>query len=235
MFEVKVDKTLCIVVALLYEFGVWRKDEEPYRRWIFRRTLFILQYISFLIYILTLAFRSDDDDEKLFLINVAIGIFVVIVKMFYLLFKKDEILTFFEDPIVAHCITNNDDAIEVNDKIKVFGKLSQVYLSVILLATIAVTFSPLPIFSGQKMLPFFVRFDSESEFDTILYYVSYVFVSFGAFASFVFNWMTLFIWYIMFNYSIEYKLVGNRFQRLGGPTYERDLIDLILSHKNLSW
>lgn len=232
MFQAEVDKTLCFVVMVLHQIGFWHTDEQSYRREMLRRTVFIFNTL-FLIFIIMWSFQSDDN-EKLFLMEVAVSVAVALVKLFYMLWRKDEILTFFEDPIVTHCITNRNELAEVNDKIKKIGKFFQFYFLMMFVSMSLVIIAPLPMFSGQKMLPLFIRFDSESDYETVIYWLLFVFMSLGVILSMITSYLMLFVWYIMHNYSIEYKLLGNRFKRLGGSTYQQEFADLIDSHKNLS-
>lgn len=236
MLQVEVDRTVCYLFAVFYQLGIWSRHEESYRRGLIRRTLYVFHYFSFFIFIATRAIQSDNDDEKLILMEVAIGVVILMVKLYYLLWKTDEILTFFEDPIVTHCMTTNDDYGEVQDKVKKIGKYFRAYITILIFTAIVVILLALPIFTGEKTLPIFMRFDSDSEsfYDTILYCMSFFFISTGIITSVIYNGFMLFIWYVMYNYSIEYKVLGNRFKALGGSTYEQELVDLIRSHKNLS-
>lgn len=250
MYKVELDKSLCRIIKLFYKIGIWNEDELTFRNKT-RKLLYFLNYILFVLFILTLVFLTKDKSQVIFLIECVIGVGVITVKLLYLIRKKDEILTFLYDKIVTHSIANFDESVEVKKIIEKVIKFIRSYILILPVASNFIITACLPIFSSEKRLPMFIRYDFGiySDYDTVIYWMLYVYVGTGLVISVVFNFLMIFIWYIMFNYAIEYKLLGNQLRRLGHtmekkdakkaqPTrrnsFQKDLIALICAERNLS-
>ncbi len=239
MDKVEIDPTLRRIIDIYRWLGVWRNEgESEFRSSCFRILHYFFNYFSFLIYILTGvydAYLRKDMNQMIFLVEVEITAVIVLVKLVYLLWRKNEIFKFLYDPIVAHCSGDYGESVLVKNDVKKIVTFNKVYsraLSCNLIFVILV-----PIFtSDENMLPEFIRFNVESDHFLILYWMAYVYGSIASFICFIYNFTNLFIWYILYNYAIEYKLLGHRFRSLGTAmpnTYHQDLIRLIRAHCNL--
>lgn len=236
MYKVETDQTLQLVIQIFYKFGIWQKEEVSEFRRSGIRLFWFLKYISFLMFLLSCVFLNEEKDEKIYAFELFVTISVVVVKLTYLLYRKDEMLQFLNDPTVTHCITELEDLQEVKKKIKMFLRFGQFYTSVLIGSVSFLVVVPLPIFTSGNKLPLFIRFDVESDFD-ILYWLAFALCAMGTFFALVYNLVILIIWYVMFNHSIEYKLLGKQIARLGygsrRNSFQRDLIDLIRAHRNI--
>ncbi len=240
MYKLDVEPILCQIIVLYRRLGIWRDDGESEFRKSCMRILHFLQFLSYFIFNLTAAYQayqSGHINELIYYSELEICFAVLAIKLAYLLWRKNEILTFLYDPIVNHCTEDYGESMIAKQKFKkftVFNKLYSVILSSTLVIVILVA---LPIFTDdKKMLPLFIRFNLESDHDTVLYWMAYISGSVNVFLSCVFSTLMLFVWNIMYNYSIEYKLLGHRFKSLGvvtPNTYYEELIQLIRSHNNL--
>lgn len=244
MYKVETDQTLRRLMQIYYWFGIWGNGDVSAFRKRCMRLLYLIQQSSFCIFFVIFTLLSGDNNEQIFFVEIEIVISVELVKCWYLLYRKDEILQFLNDPIVTHCNTDYDEWMEVNKKNNKFSKFIKVYswaLAAGILINIPVA---LPIFASEKKLPLFIPFDFESDYDTVFYWLAFVYISISCFCCAIYTLATVFLWYIMFNYAIEYKLLRNKFRRLGYATTEmrkkstansfhRDLIDLICVQINL--
>lgn len=249
MYKVDVDETLCRIIKLFYWFGIWQNDEESAYRKMGKKLFHFLELIFMFIFVLLCTFLSDDNTQSIFLVEIDVVMAVLIIKLSYLLWRKDEILNFLYDPTVTHCIVDSHESMEVNKKISKITKFSRAYSFALAIAYITVILASLPIFTNERLLPMFIRFDLLSDYDTLFYWMTYVCVSCGCFPFILFNSLMPFIWYMMFNYSIEYEILGNQFRCLGKKRKEKqvgrnsrlndrhfflnDLINLIRAHQNL--
>lgn len=226
------DSILHRLVVLLFLIDIWQKDGESSLRCLIKRVLHFIYIISFLTFFLTCAVRSDNAGEKCFLANCTLLVAITTLKAYFIIWKKEEILTFLCDYIVSHdCLTDQEESVEVAKKMKKVEKFSLNYIKLLLFTLLS--FVIFPLFNVEKTLPGFITFQSDSEYATIFYYVAYAHLTLCAILGYIYCFLMLFIWYIMWNYAIEYKLIGNRFKRLGGATYHRDLIASISAHRNL--
>ncbi len=240
MYKVEVDITLRRIIEIFGRIGIWRNGEESAVRKSSIRILYFLQYLSFLIYLLIVAYQaylSADRSQFVFLVEAIISGTVVTVKLVYLLWRKDEVLNLLYDPNVTHCIENRDESLEVNQNINKIAILNKVYCLIMILTFFISIVAVLPtVARDEKLLPLFINFNLKREFDVILYWMTFIYISGGLALSVTYTLTMLFLWFIMFNYSIEYKLLGRRLKSLGtitSNTYPQELIHLIRAHNNL--
>ncbi len=240
MYKVEVDITLRRIIEIFGRIGIWRNGEESAVRKSSIRILYFLQYLSFLIYILNAAYQaylSADRSQFVFLVEVIIVVAILTVKLAYLLWRKDEILNLLYDPNVTHCIENRDESLEVNQNINKIVIFNKVYFLIMILTFFIDIIVVLPtVTRDERLLPLFIEFNLESEYDMILYWMTFLLISVCLALSVIYTFIMLFLWYILFNYSIEYKLLGRRLKALGtitSNTYQQELIHLIRAHNNL--
>ncbi len=237
MYKVELDPTLCRIMEIYRRVGIWRNDGESDFRSSSMRVLYFFLYCLFSVYILTGAYISEDRNQKIFLVGIAISLSIITVKLAYLLWRKDEMLMFLDDPIMAHYTEDYGEAVIINQKIKSVAVFCKVYTLIIIVTLFIVVLLALPIFPRDvKMLPGFIPFTLESDYDTILYWMAFIYGAVSSYLSGFYSLATLFVWYIMLHYAIEYKLLGHRLRSLGTKipnAYHQELIHLIRAYTNL--
>ncbi|XP_037032438.1 uncharacterized protein LOC119071566 [Bradysia coprophila] len=216
MYSIQVDKIFQQILKLFYQIGIWQRDEEPNYRKIGKKLFYTLFGALFPIIFATNGYLCVDRNESIFSGQMVILLWVVYVKFLYLLFKEQEIIEFLNDPIVVHSIENRDEYQQANKKIQKFIGFVRPYFFTLLTTAVLLITVKLPIFSADKGLPAFISFSwNDSQ---IIYWFTYILVSLSVVLYCVVNWMTPLVWYIMLNYSVEYQLLGNKFNKLKGVT-----------------
>lgn len=246
MHSAKLNQILYRISGLFHLLGIWQREEESPVRRAGRKLLFMLYYILFQIFLVTCACVSESTNETIFLVAVEILLSVVTIKLMYLLWKKDEILAFLFDPIVSHSTADADSSEFIDKEMKMFLNFVYSYLLLLGTAFVFYIFSTLPMFSesGRK-LPFFISFTMVGQYSDIIYWMAYVFVISEILFGFSCTSINVVIWHILFNYSLEYHVLGNQLRNLGtnkmtktwkttyppGRTdFHQDLIRLIRRH-----
>lgn len=240
MYKVEVDPTLCRIIEIFRQIGIWPNEGITEIRKSLIRIFYLLHHFSFDFFIAKSVYEailSKDINQLVFLVEAQIGVFLITVKLVYLLWRKDEIVKFLNNSLLTHCTNEYNESMIAKQKIRKAVAFIKVYTAALFLSLSLLVLLPLPIFTGdEKMLPLFVRFDLESDYDIILYWISYTYISATCVLSAIYNSLMLFIWYIMYNYAIEYKLLGHRLKSLGTKTpntYQQELLQLIEAHNNL--
>lgn len=252
MHKMEINQTFHRMVKLLHHLGVWQNVEESAFGKLGRKTIYLVYFNLFLIFMVSCAYIEDDKNESIFLWQIAIIVVVITIKLYYLLWKKDEILTFLYRRTECYAEFNED-----NKKMKIFMKFVNAYYFMLVVSALVYVATTLPMFSRERELPFFIRFKLTGEYSEIIYWIAYVFLMSNIFFCNVFNLITSIIWYVMLNYGIEYETLGSKFRKLGtnkkikmqtskkpGSVHQnalrrsdqelKDLIDLIKTHRTLS-
>ncbi len=136
MDKVEVDPTLRRMIEIYLRVGIWRNDGESDYRKSWMRILYFFQYFSFVVFVLTSiyhAYLSKDTNQIIFFVDVEIQTLIIMVKSFYLLWRKDEITKFLYDAHMTHCHTKDySESAIVNQKIGKFAIINKVYFSVLI-------------------------------------------------------------------------------------------------------
>lgn len=247
MNKVELNQTLRRITKIFYLIGVWRTEQEPEFRSTGRKLFYMMYYILFQVFLVTCAILSESRNEAFFLGAVEVFLSVVTIKLMYLLWKKDDIYEFLFDSIVSQLFVNSDTSEIVND-LKNFLKFLDSYLLMLVVSFIFYIVSTLPMFTDGRKLPFFIKFSMVGRYSEIIYWTAYAFVICGIAFGFTCTLLSTLIWYIMFNYSLKYRLLGIGMKNLGRVTtsnhlenvqpsrdqnFYRDMISLIKIHHNL--
>lgn len=241
--EIEIDDTLRRIMKIFYQFRVWYEDGN---RFSWMKIFHLMQYSVFCICVFYCAYLNEGDvNQTIFLIEIGTALGVVVVKLWFLLYRKDQLVQFFYDPTVMHSTADKNELMEVNEKNKNIIRFVQVYALSIINGTIVMVGLALPMFTQEKRLPLFIRFNLEGDYSLILYWMAFFGVSMSLVIGAVYPWSMVFVWYILYNYSIEYNLLGSRFKRLGhtmkesrkkpltNHAFHQELMGLIKARTNL--
>ncbi|XP_037032261.1 odorant receptor 94a-like [Bradysia coprophila] len=216
MFTIQMDKTFKQFLKIFYQLGIWQRDEESEYRKIGKKTFYTLFGALLPVFFAINAFLCADRSEAIFSVQAAIITSVVYLKLLYILFRKQEILSFLNDPIVVHSIENRGEYLQVNKKLQKFIGFVRPYCLAIFITAVLLIVYKLPIFSNDKGLPAFISFSwNDSE---IVYWLAYLLISLSIVLHSIINYTSALVWYIMLNYSLEYRLLGNKLKNLGVTT-----------------
>ncbi len=211
--------------------------------------------LSFLTSVLFGAYLSNDNEESLFLLAVAIGNFVEAFRSFKLISGKRSILAFLHD-LCSHSTSDNEEFVKINKKLKNFLNLM---LGFVLVGVWAVSCAAIvPLVSNEKILVFSIAFPLDWKNDSFSFWIAYLYVIGGFFYGFVSFIFVIIIWYLMINCTIKYEILGNQLRRAGlrkddeksdvqpvlktkaktskgdrQQLYHKDLIEAIESHRNI--
>lgn len=241
MYKVKNDQTIQRIVKGLCQLGIWRHGDGTTVRERARKFFYFVHYILFCVFMVTCVLVVDDRSESIFLAECTISFVVTIIKLNYLLWKQDEISAFIDNPIFVHTTDCRDKWEQITKKQNNFTKFANACLWTLLVAAGFASVCCLPIFTSQRNLPLFISYTLEWKYSEIIYYISYGFVISGMFGIVVFTSANVIFWYVTFNYSVAYEMLGCRLSRLGVgrkkqppfATYNEELIELIETHQSI--
>lgn len=226
MYCITVPKGISHLLTSFQYFGLWDVD-KPF--WSTTAKLFLLTfYASFPISIAAGAIGNSDVYESIYLADAAITISVQIVRIYYIIWWKREILTFVQR--VGSCnIENNDECHRVNDKMEKFVKFA-LWIVVAMLIVFVLALGYYAIASERK-LSFNIALPWDYKNTKFGYWTAFSYFTVEVMASAVIVSLNIIIYYLMLNYSIKYELLGNQLMRLGRITQHLFLKDLIVAIK----
>lgn len=243
MQKLEHNQTLCQIIQLFYFFGIWQRDDESKCRKMAKKILYLLFSATFPIFSAVNALFCCNKQEAIFSVQVVISTSVLFLKSAYLVFEKDKILQYLNDMITCPSVNDQQDHQSINEKIMKFTKFIRVYLKALFTTVLILIGIKLPIISADKTLPLFISFSwNDSE---VAYWFAFVLVSLSLISSLIANFLSVLIWFIMLNYSVEYQMLGGKLHTLGWQvdeargegskktSYSQNLINLIGTHQKL--
>lgn len=221
MSQVKEDSTIRGLIKVLYNIGFWPSSltESPFRKY--------CKQIP----------NHYHMEQLIYLLEFELFVCVDHMLLTYFLLGRKKILKFLYDHNVTHQKANRDEAAFVNCENRKIGLINQFYFLYLFAIIFILHLISLPIFTGKNnILPLFIRFNVDSNYERVLYWIAYIHSSLTYLFGGIFSLSIVIIWYIFLNYSIEYKLLGQRLRSLGtatAKTYQNDLIRLVKDHQEL--
>lgn len=231
MYCVTVPRRIIHILTVFQYFGLWNVDKTC---WTTTVKLFLLFfYAAFPMSILVGAIGNNDVDESIYLTDAGITISVQVVRMFYIIYKKNEILSFIQQVGCSH-IENRDEFNRVNVKVQRLMKFALGFILIMLIVfVLALVYYANA--DGRKLL-FNIALPWDWKNSKIGYWTAYSYFTVEVMCSAVIVSLNIIIWYLMLNYSIKFELLGNQLMRLDTTTpnsYLKNLLAAIKTHLNI--
>ncbi len=247
MFRIQVHKFIRGITLGFYLLGFWhRGDVETHSEW--RLKIFYSVYhLLFPISVIVGAIGSDDNDEKVFLIEVAIIGAVLVVKLWYIIWRKRETLELL-DRICDYNVEDRETFDLVNNKLKKFMKFCAAFLGTVLMSGICVSFF-VPFFSTDRKLFINFGFPFDWRNNEVAYWLAHLFFVTQVTIAALTTSFSVIVWYLMANCGWNYEVVGQQIKEIGeidesshknrisksqiDTLYQYHLIEAIRSHSDL--
>lgn len=213
MYRTEIPKVINQILAVFYKIGIWDVPERTKFSRIGLKLFHFIYYITFVISIIMGAFLTTDSDEFVFLSGVSFGVCLHIVRMFYIISRKEKILNFIQ-AIGLHTTNEVVEFVEINRKLKKLTKFATYFVSGCIVDLIFLTI--FPVLSGKKMIvniAFPQSFPWENGPST--YWIKHLFIVIGCIYPIILILLTIIVMYLMLNYAIKYEMLGNQLKVLG--------------------
>nr|QGW45385.1 odorant receptor 12 [Bradysia odoriphaga] len=214
MHFIKVHNFFGKIIFLLQYIGVWyRGDEATTVRELITKWFYCVYYSLLVVSLAMGAVKSENGDEAIFLIQIAVTISVLAFKLCVLIWKQKQILALFNQ-ISIFSIKYDEDLTMFNDKIESFLKFVKVCLisfAVAVFFEIAVA----PFLNSENTLFFAIAFPLDWKQNIITFWIANIFlfteIGLGV-APLLF---AITSWYLMLICSLRYKILQGELRNLG--------------------
>ncbi|XP_037045318.1 odorant receptor 4-like isoform X2 [Bradysia coprophila] len=203
MHFIKIHKVVCLVISLFYRMGIWHRGDQPTVKEI--RIKFF--YSGFH------ALTNDRRDKSIFLADVAIGVAVLSVKLWMLMWNQKNILHLL-NRVCVFSIQDDNDYKFFDDKLKGFVQFAFTFIVIVTfdgsLSTLV-----LSLLGSEKTLYMEIAFPLDYKHNEIAFWIATTFI-FTEFLLTIFAFIfTTIIWYFLLICSLRYKLLGNDLKNMG--------------------
>lgn len=214
MHNITVHPRINQIISLFYFIRLWRFDNVSDFSLTISKVVHLIVYVYYPVSLMAGAFINDNESEKMFLVVLSIVTFVLAIRLYYILWKKDEIIGFIRK-LGAHSITDSEQFYRANDKITIFIKFVTFMELMLLGAVIAMTIITSPIISTTKQLPMNIYFPMDWKHNELFYWIAFTFVIYEMSLSLSSSLLNPIIWYLMMSCAIKYQVLGSEFKNLG--------------------
>lgn len=222
-YNIKVPPRIEQIIYLFYLIGLWQDDNRTnFRKWVWK-IFHLAVYVYYPVSLAVGALTNDNENARMFLVVLSIVTFVLAVRLYYILWKKDQIIKFIIE-MGAHSIEDNEQFCFVNNKIRVFIKFVTYLQFMLVSSVIAMTIITSPIFSNEKMLPMNIYFPLDWKNNELFYWIAFLFVNYEMMISLVSALLNTIVWYLLMSFGIKYQTLGNQFKNLGSETERKGIL-----------
>lgn len=245
MNKIEIQPIIGHIIKVLQLFGMWRRNDKS-------RCLQCVEMIQKIFSLITLillfaslssgSYISEDMSESVYLSAASVASALMVIKLTYVISKPIEIHKFLNE-ICVHSAADSKEFDEISVELNNFAKFGYANIFSMLSSISFFIIMSLPFFSSETRLPLNIGFPLDWRSSTISYVLAHSFVVIAVVVAMVVTFFTIIYWYVMFNCSIKYKLLGNRIQRLGEETRSektlreqhvvKELIELIQIHRHI--
>lgn len=247
MYNIEIHKRIKQVISFFYIIGLWSGEKRSDNHRNYLKIMHAAVCACCAISVFVGSYLSNNATESTFLLALSFSLFIHFVKLYYFLWREDEILRFVHT-MGTHSIKELDEFKKHNNKINIFIKFAFLYHLTIFLGTIVMTFAALPIVSNKKCLPLNVYSPFNWKENELAYWIAFASVVCLMTLCMVYNWFYSIFWYLLICYGMKYQTLGNEFKNVGKTTLNKkvnisvaekqnlfleELIALIIKHKGL--
>lgn len=232
------------MISFFHRIGFWQREDESTVRGTSIKILYSIYYLLCSVSLIAGAISSDNKDESIFLTESAIMGVVVSVKLFYITWEKKQIIELLRR-IGVYSIEAEENFTLVNKKLRNFMNIVTVVLCYIYFGVASSGFVA-PFIGKERKLFFNIGFPFDYKNNEIAFWIAYAFVcSEIVLAEFVFL-LSVIIWFLLINCSVQYEVLGNRIRNMGAVKSERkisqrekqnlffvELIKVVKSHQQI--
>lgn len=233
MYTIQVHKRINQFMLIFSLTGLWQRDDSTaFCKW-FSKIFYLVLFGCYPVLMLLSVFKNEDMLGAILTGVLSIIIIVQNVRLNYILWHKDEILSLIQKMCV-HLFRDFDYFVEINNKIESFIK----YVSYFVVIIFAWIISWLVIFAMDRHLPTNLYCPWDCKTSAIGFWTAFFLDSFEIMVSFMCFLFNTIIWYLMMSCAMKFRIFGNGFRTLNLWSNKQnvllnDLVLIIKDHHNL--
>lgn len=214
MHSMEIHPIISHIIIIFYRIGFWHRGADGPTVKEFRVKLFYsIFYSLFFISLAVGAINNENQDESVFLAEVAIIVAVLIFKLCILIWKQEEIQKLITE-VCVFSIRDDDDYEFLTEKLTKSFKIV-ITFSFGVFVTIVTEFAVVPFVENEKTMFLRVAFPLDYDNYEIAFWICHIFLTAEALLSLVVLSFTIIIWYLMIHCSLRYQILGSELTKMG--------------------
>lgn len=214
MFVVQLDKGINLLIKFFYIIGFWHHDDDPTLTQIAVKIFYSVYYSLFPISLIAGAIKSDDPAESVSLLAIAFSNVTLVVKIYYIIWKKKEILGMIKR-IGVYSVDDHETFALINDKLKTFMKFFTAFAFSAALAAFCSIIVHVGYLGRERRLFFNIGFPFDYKNYEVAFWLALTFNSSEEIVAVIIIFFSTIIWYLMINCAFQYEVLGMKLRTMG--------------------
>lgn len=204
-------------ISYLFEkLGFWHQGDEATPREMRIKFAYSFYCLLFPISLIVGAIGSENTDEMILTFETAILTAVTTIQIWYVIWKKKEILEFLHK-ICVYSISNKVVFEKVNDKLNRFMKIMKVFMYITFYFGGSATVV-LPFIRSERKLFLNLGLPFDYKNNEIAFWIALAFMFTETMMAVLSTLFTIIMWYLLLNCCLRYKVLGDELTNLDGET-----------------
>lgn len=247
MYYIEIPSGINNIFFLFYRVGIWHRGNGIIETGI--KLFYSIYHLFFSISLMAGAITSNHKNEKIFSAEAAISITLLTMKIFYLIWRKKDILEILTR-IGVYSFEDYEEFTLATNKLKKFMKFVVVLVITVVAGGYIAVF--LPIFRTERKMFLKIAFPLDWKNDDVAFWIAIAFLFGGNTLSLIASFFSVIIWYVMLNCALRYEILGGQMRNMGviktshatantnkisdlekQEKFRRDLIATIVAHQHI--
>nr|QGW45382.1 odorant receptor 9 [Bradysia odoriphaga] len=211
MHYIEVHTFINQILSVFYRIGFWTREDEksPIK---LRIKWFYVIYHSMVVMSAGMAsLQNENKDDSILLIETALVNAVLTVKLWLTMWKQRKICELLEQ-ICSFTVRDRETFEFVNGKLKKFINLIKIFIWIVVSLATCEVMAP---FVGEKKLFFNIALPFDWKKNDFNYLLANAYICSEIILACLSILMTIVLWYIMFNCSLRYQVLGIHIKKMG--------------------
>lgn len=209
----RIHKVIDLIISLFYFAGVWHRGDKPTVKEMRIKLFYSIYYPFYVLSFAVGAVTNEKNDVSIFLAEVSIGVGVMCLKLWVLIWKQNEILDLL-NRVCVFSIKNDDDNIRFKDKLQGFVKFVLVFVAATSCSGI-LSSGGLTFLGNGKTLFLEVAFPLDYKNNEIAFWIALMFLFTENILTLITITFNVIIWYLLLICSLRYEVLGSELRNMG--------------------
>lgn len=214
MYVVQLDKGMNLLIKFFYLIGFWHHNNDPTLTQIIVKIFYSVYYLLFPISLISGAIKSDNSAESVSLLAIALSNVTLVVKIYYIIWRKKEILEML-NRIGVYFVDDHETFTQINVKLKIFMKFCTAFAFSAALAAFCSIMAHVGYLGRERKLFFNIGFPFDYKSSEVAFWLALAFNSTEEIVAIFIIFFSTVIWYLMIHCAIQYEVLGKKLRTMG--------------------
>nr|QGW45417.1 odorant receptor 44 [Bradysia odoriphaga] len=233
MHSIQVHKVIGLIISAFYLIGVWHRGDKPTVKEMRMKLFYCIYFPLFLLSTVVGAKTNENRDEAIFLGEMSMGVVVLCVNLWLLVWKQNEILNLL-NRVCVFSIRNEDDYLTYNAKMRVFTKFVFVFIFAAITAGSLGSIA-FPFVGSEKTLFLKIAFPLDYKSSEFAFWIATAFLFTETVLIITFAIFSVVIWYLLLICALRYEVLGSEIKNMGQVSIKNGNVKMTETQRHINF